>query len=401
MSRFRRPAPTIRLRLTAIYGGLFLASGTALLAITYFLLRREYTGKFFVDSGKLTDYPVPGFLPRGDTRAHLEVMFPQAAAAGRAQSAAALHQLLVGSGIALAVMAVLSIWLGWLIAGRTLRPLRAITSTAREISATSLHRRLALAGPEDELKRLGTTFDDLLERLETAFESQRRFVASASHELRTPLTFQRTLLELALGDPTVDAETRETYQELLAVGEEQEQLIDALLTLSQSQRGLDVHEPVDLATIAATVTAGSAPDGLVLETDLEPALTTGDPRLIERLVANLVTNAICHNYPDGHVTVQTRQQSGRAILRVRNSGKQIEAEEVSRLFQPFERLERDRHGGNGFGLGLSIVDAIANAHHATVAATPGLLGGLDIEVAFPSRDPARASRSGPAAVTAG
>jgi signal transduction histidine kinase len=401
MSRLRRPAPTIRLRLTAIYGGLFLASGTALLAITYFLLRREYTGKFFVNSGKLTDVAIGGFVPRGETRAHLEVMFPQVAAAGQAQSAAALHQLLVGSGIALAIMAVLSIWLGWLIAGRTLRPLRTITNTAREISATSLYRRLAPAGPEDELKQLGTTFDDLLERLEHAFESQRRFAANASHELRTPLTFQRTLLELALGEPDIDAETRETYQELLAIGEEQEQLIEALLTLSQSQRGLDVHEPVDLAAIAATVAASSEQDGLVFETDFESARTTGDPRLIERLVANLVTNATLHNIPHGHVTVETRQEAGHATLRVRNSGEQIAAEDVPRLFQPFERLERDGHGNGGFGLGLSIVDAIANAHEATLTASPGPDGGLDIEVTFPARNSGRSARTHPAAATTG
>jgi signal transduction histidine kinase len=401
MSRFRRPTPTIRLRLTAIYGGLFLASGASLLAITYFLLRREYTGKFFVNSGKLMDFAVPGFLPKGEARAHLEALFPQAAAAGRAQSAAALHELLVGSGIALAVMAVLSIWLGWLIAGRTLRPLRTITNTAREISATSLHRRLALAGPEDELKQLGTTFDDLLERLEHAFESQRQFVANASHELRTPLTFQRTLLEVALGEPDIDAETRETYQELLAVGEEQEELIDALLTLSQSQRGLDVHEPVDLAAIAATVAASCERDGLVFETDFEPARTIGDPRLIERLVANLISNAICHNNPGGHVTVETRQRAGHAILCVRNSGEQISAEDVTRLFQPFERLARDRQGSGGFGLGLSIVYAIAKAHDASLNASPGLDGGLDIEVGFPAGECARVSGSDPAAVTSG
>jgi signal transduction histidine kinase len=401
MSRLRRPAPTIRLRLTAIYGGLFLASGTALLAITYLLLRREYTGKFFVNSGNLMDHAVPGFVPRGDTRAHVEEMFPQAAAAGHAQSVAALHQLLVGSGIALAIMAVLSIWLGWLIAGRALRPLRTITNTAREISATSLHQRLALTGPEDELKQLGTTFDDLLARLEHAFESQRRFAANASHELRTPLTFQRTLVELALGEPDLDPETRETYQELLAVGKEQEQLIDALLTLSQSQRGLDLHEPVDLASLAATVTADSEPDGVVFETDLEPAWMSGDSRLIERLLANLVTNAIQHNTPAGHVTVETRQAGGQATLRVRNSGEQIPTQDVPRLFQPFERLEHDRHAKGGFGLGLSIVDAIAKAHDATITASPGPDGGLDIEVSFPAGDRAPVQRSGPAAVTTG
>jgi signal transduction histidine kinase len=400
MSWLRRPAATIRLRLTAIYGALFLASGATLLAITYFLLRREYTDKFFVSSGKLMDFPVPGFVGRGDTRAHLEALFPQVAAAGRAQSAAALHQLLVGSGIALAIMTVLSIWLGWLIAGRVLRPLRTITTAAREISATSLHRRLALEGPEDELRRLGTTFDDLLARLETAFAAQRRFVAHASHELRTPLTLQRALLELALTDPAADAGTlRAACEKVLAVGREQERLIEALLTLSRSQRGIDVREPVDLTAIAAAVAASSDRDDLVFETDFEPARTTGDHRLIERLAANLVDNAVKHNHPGGTVTVETREAAGGAILRVRNSGEQIEGEDVPRLFQPFERLERERNG-SGLGLGLSIVDAVAKAHGARLTALPGPAGGLDVEVNFPAHADDRAERPTPATVTA-
>jgi len=255
--RLRRPAPTIRLRLTAIYGGLFLASCTILLAITYVLLRREYTGKFFISSGGLSRLTPVYFGPGGRylTGPPQEIVVPSAAAIGHSQSVAALHQLLVDSGIALAVMAVLSIWLGWLIAGRALRPLRTITSAAREISATSLHRRLALHGPEDEIKQLGRMFDGLLERLEGAFEAQRQFVANASHELRTPLTLQRALLELALDDPRVDAAAQETYAELLAVAEEQERLIEALLTLTRSQRGLDGHEPVDVAAISAAVAA--------------------------------------------------------------------------------------------------------------------------------------------------
>ncbi|HEU5371955.1 MAG TPA: ATP-binding protein [Gaiellaceae bacterium] len=386
MSWLRRPAATIRLRLTAIYGGLFLASGTTLLAITYFLLRREYTGKFFINSGRLTDVAVGGYGPRGETSAHFQVVMPAAATAAHAQSVAALHELLVDSGIALAIMAVLSIWLGWLIAGRALRPLRAITSAAREISATSLHRRLALGGPDDELKQLGTTFDDLLERLEDAFQAQRQFVANASHELRTPLTLQRALLELALSDPDADAATfRSACEKVLGVGEDQERLIEALLTLSRSQRGLEVREPVDLAAIAAAAAGSSDRDDLVFETDFEPAETTGDPRLVERLAANLIQNAVKHNRPGGTVTVETREAAGGAVLRVRNSGQKIRVEDLARLFQPFERLERDPNGTGGLGLGLSIVDAVARAHGATLTALPGPEGGLDLEVTFPAR----------------
>jgi signal transduction histidine kinase len=384
----RRPVPTIRLRLTAVYGGLFLASGATLLAITYVLVRRELTGRFFIRSGgKALTGIVSGQSGGGVTVTTHTFHVPnplQVAAAANAQSSAALHQLLVDSGIALAIMAVVSIWLGWLIAGRALSPLRTITKAAREISATSLYRRLSLDGPEDELKQLGTTFDGLLERLEGAFEAQRQFVANASHELRTPLTLERALLELALSDPKADAASlRKTCEKVLDVGKEQERLIEALLTLSRSQRGLDRREPVDLAAIASGVTAAADHEGLSFQTSFQQAYTNGDPRLVERLAANLIGNAIDHNVPDGFVIVETKRRNGTAVLRVANSGRLILPDEVSRLFQPFERLEGDRIERPGFGLGLSIVDAIAKAHGATLTASAPPEGGLDIEVAFP------------------
>ncbi|MDQ1493663.1 MAG: hypothetical protein QOG69_146, partial [Actinomycetota bacterium] len=215
--RARLPAPTIRLRLTFAYGGLFLCSSAALLAITYVLVNHQYTGSFFISSGhsavvqfqssggviqtgklNATSFPVP--VGPNAVAGSRKV----ALAAAQGQSDAALHQLLLDSAIALALMAVLSLWLGWVIAGRALRPLRTITDTARDISASNLHRRLDLEGPDDELKQLGATFDGLLGRLETSFEAQRQFVANASHELRTPLTLERTLLELALSDPNAN-----------------------------------------------------------------------------------------------------------------------------------------------------------------------------------------------------
>jgi signal transduction histidine kinase len=384
-----RPSPTIRLRLTAAYGALFLASGAVLLAITYFLLRHDYTSRFFFSSGEnavvRTGTGSGGQHGLTVTRQTIGGASHVAHLAASAQSAAALHKLLVDSGIALAIMAVLSIWLGWLIAGRALSPLRAITNAAREISATSLHRRLALEGPEDELRQLGTTFDGLLERLESAFAAQRQFVANASHELRTPLTLERALLELALSDPDADAASlRETCEKVLAVGKEQEHLIEALLTLSRSQRGLDRREPVDLAAIAEAATAAADHDGLAFQTSFEPATTTGDPRLVERLAANLVGNAINHNRAGGSVTVRTEARNGIAVLRVANSGQPIRPDDVPRLFQPFERLEDDGAERHGLGVGLSIVDAIARAHGATLTATAPPHGGLDIEVEFPA-----------------
>lgn len=365
------------------------------------LVQHEFTGGFFVSSGRsaVTTITKGGGVVHIDSTGALGPkigigpkgqlgIIPAGkilAAAAQAQSDAALHQLIVDSGIALAIMAMLSIWLGWVLAGRALRPLRTITRTAQQISATSLHRRLDLEGPEDELKELGTTFDRLLERLESAFEAQRQFVANASHELRTPLTLERALLELALTDPHADIGSyRRTCEKLLAVNTQQERLIEALLTLSRSQRGLDRREPVDLAAVAAAAAAAVDRDGLAFETSFEPAPTSGDPRLIERLAANLVDNAVKHNRPGGAVTVQTESRGGRAILRVANTGEPVAAHDVERLLRPFERGDRDRTGDDGFGLGLSIVDAIARAHGAELTVVPGGDGGLEVEVAFPN-----------------
>jgi signal transduction histidine kinase len=308
-----------------------------------------------------------------------------AVAAAQGQSDAALHQLFLSSALALAVMAVLSLWLGWVIAGRALRPLRTITDTARDISASNLHRRLGLEGPDDELKRLGSTFDGLLGRLETSFEAQRQFVANASHELRTPLTLERTLLELALSDPDASVDSyRHTCEQLLAVGEQQERLIESLLTLSRSQRGLDSRQPVDLAAITAAAAAAADHDGLALDTELEPAQTTGNPRLVERLVANLLGNAIHHNIDGGRVSLSTETRDGHAVLTVANTGQKVPSTELERIFLPFQRLDPARtNNGRGLGLGLSIVQAIADAHEATITTRAAADGGLHIEVSFP------------------
>ena len=395
-ARTRLPAPTIRLRLTLVYGGLFLCSAAALLAITYVLVHHQYTGSFFISSGhqaavqfqssgNIDAKPVPGFeVPIGPNA--IAGSRKVAIAAAQGQSDAALHKLFVDSAAALAGMAVLSLWLGWVIAGRALRPIRTITETARDISASSLHRRLALEGPDDELKQLGNTVDGLLARLEISFEAQRQFVANASHELRTPLTLERTLLEVALSDPNASIDSyRRTCEQLLAVGEQQERLIEALLTLSRSQRGLDSRQPVDLAAITAAAAAAADHDGLVLDTTLLPAQTTGNPRLVERLVANLLSNAIHHNVDDGNVSITTETRDGHAVLTVANTGPTIPASELERIFQPFQRLDPGRtNNGNGLGLGLSIVQAIANAHGATITTHAQADGGLQIQISFPA-----------------
>ena len=407
------PAPTIRLRLTLVYGVLFLCSAAALLTITYALVQHAYTGSFFISSARkgvvtskdangnavqllqkaYTVTPVKGGpLGFGPVPIGTKLFAPTqklVIAAAQGQSIAALHKLVVDSAIALALMSVLSLWLGWVIAGRALRPLRTITETARDISASNLHRRLALRGPDDELRRLGNTVDGLLGRLETSFEAQRQFVANASHELRTPLTLERTLLELALSDPHASIDSyRHTCEQLLAVGEQQERLIEALLTLSRSQRGLDSRLPVDLAAITGAAAAAADHDGLAVEADLRPAHTTGNPRLVERLVANLLDNAIRHNVTGGRVDLATATRDGLALLTVANTGPAIPPGELDRLFQPFQRLDAARTSTNGFGLGLSIVRAIADAHDATITTEAPPEGGLRVEVAFHAHDPA-------------
>ncbi|NUT53023.1 MAG: HAMP domain-containing histidine kinase [Saccharothrix sp.] len=298
------------------------------------------------------------------------------------------HQLLVGSVVALALLVPIALAVGWFAAGRVLGPLRAITATAKAISAGNLHQRLDLGDPADELTELGSVLDDLFARLEASFDAQRHFVANASHELRTPLAGLRTLLEVALADPDADADAlRSTCQEALALGGHQERLVHALLVLATSERGVTRRDTLDLAHVVAGVLASrrdrAAQRGVDLAEHLTPAVTTGDRGLIESLVANLIDNAIRHNHPDGHVEITTRASGAQATLTVANSGPVIPDTEVQRLFQPFQRLTPDRDGRReGYGLGLAIVDAVAQAHHATLTTSAPPEGGLSITVRF-------------------
>jgi signal transduction histidine kinase len=290
--------------------------------------------------------------------------------------------------IALAAVAV-ALVVAWWLAGRFLRPLRTMTATAQEISATNLGRRLGVNGPDDELTELGRTLDELFARLQASFESQRRFVANASHELRTPLAGQRTLLQVALADPDADAgRLRSTCEEALALGAQQERLIDALLTLATSERGVERWEPVDLGELAAEIVAGRRHEadarGVTVELVLGDGDASGDRRLIESLIANLVDNAIRHNRTGGRVEISTATRDGRARVAVSNSGATISPEAVDRLFQPFQRLGEDRvRVAGGHGLGLAIVHAIAVAHDAPLVARARPGGGLEVAVSFP------------------
>jgi len=456
----RLPRHTARLRLAALYGGLFFLSGAALLAATYVLFRQAtevrpphlpkvpHTPTIQKLEPPLPAYALPqlrrfqyqlaqtqhqlslrvtGGTPpfaspqlgrdqRRLTRDQQQLAkavhqlaqavrdVAQARTAQAAQRESDSHELVVDSGIALAVVGFLALVAGWLVAGRMLRPIRTITHAARRISSSSLHERLALAGPQDELKELGDTLDDLFARLEAAFDAQRNFVANASHELRTPLTRERTLVQVALGDPSTSEVWRSAGEELLASNREQESLIDALLTLAGSESELDRRERVDLAEICKDVLARAGLDaarlGLRLETDIRPALVDGDPRLIERMVVNLVDNAVGHNVTDGRVLVCTATTDGRAILAVTNSGPVVPAGELDRLFQPFQRLDGKRtHSGNGHGLGLSIVRAVAAAHDATITAEPLPDGGLLLHRHVPAPRRQRSQRFTPRTLT--
>jgi signal transduction histidine kinase len=411
----RLPRPTIRLRLTLLYGALFLVSGAALLGVTFLLVGsatanplvyRGPNGEFSVTftrpnvvTGIFVGEPPPGDLafqapPPGGVSADapkLQVERLQSLAVQ--QHAAEQNQLLIWSGVALGVMAIASIGIGWLVAGRVLEPVRTMAADVRQISATNLHRHLALDGPDDELSDLGNTFNDLLGRLERSFDAQRQFVANASHELRTPLARQRTLIQVALDDPNVSLESlRGTVERVLVAGDQQERLIEALFTLARGERGLERHEPVDLADIARDATNALRSEiegrGLRVETRLASAPTSGDPQLLERLVTNLVDNALRYNLADGRIEIVTATAAQAAVLRVTNTGSVVPADEIGRLFQPFQRLgtDRTRHG-DGWGLGLSIVRAIAGAHDGTVVANARSTGGLEIDVRFPRRSP--------------
>jgi signal transduction histidine kinase len=383
----RLPRRTARLRLTALYGALFLACGAVLLVITYVLVERAIDP---VNLNRLIDLKMPYALSlKGGGRSSAGQLTPLEVALAKAIAGADLGQVLIQAPIALAVVTVLAVALGWVVAGRILRPLATITAAARRISASNLNERLALRGPDDELKALGDTLDDLLTRLEASFEAQRHFVASASHELRTPLTRERAMLQVALDDPGTTAEMwRDTAREVLASNAEQESLIEALLTLASSEGGLSQHEPVDLAAVTGEVLLTRLTEadrlGLRIRAATQPAALDGDLLLTERLVANLVDNAVRHNVAGGHIEVTTRTRDGRAVLSVASTGPVIAAAEVGRLFQPFQRLNGRRgHHGAGHGLGLSIVRAIATAHGAAIGARALRGGGLAVDVTFP------------------
>ncbi|MFF5234664.1 sensor histidine kinase [Dactylosporangium sp. NPDC000521] len=362
----------IRTRLTVLYGVLFLLGGAILLGVTYILVKQNIHQR-----GAGTAADLPAEIKFGDVEINQFIAQLQARQARIEQDT--LDTLITQGAIALGVVTVIGVGFGWLMAERALRPVGRITETARRVAGGSLHERIALQGPADEIKELADTFDSMLERLDGAFDGQRRFVASASHELRTPLTINRTLIEVALGRPSPPPELVHLGETLLAVNARHERLIDGLLTLVASEQALTVHEPVDVAEIARHVTAGLSGD-----LQLEPAVTVGDPVLVERIVQNLVDNAVAYNVPDGAVWVRTRTTGARVELVVENTGPAIPAYEVPRLFEPFRRLRGRTGSAQGTGLGLSIVRSVAVAHGGRVDARPRDGGGLIVTVTLPT-----------------
>ncbi len=372
----RLPVPgasrgSARLRLTLLYSGMFLLLGTIVVVIIFL-----FTSVGTVVHGSSVQSAKPGAVGTVGPVGKLDL--------GGQQHSIDQGRLLTASWLVLIFTAIGSTVLGWFIAGRVLRPLRQMTETAQTISARNLGDRLALSGPDDEFKRLGDTFDELLGRLQSAFESQRRFVANAAHELRTPLTVDRTLLQVALANPDAGVEQwRATCEELLVSGREQERLLEALLTLASSERGLERSEPVDLAVIVARVAAMD--EAGHLKATLSSAPVSGDPALIERLTANLIDNAIRHNDERRVLEVSTGVVGEWSYLTVENTGSVVPAWALQRLFEPFSRVEEVRRAETTehHGLGLSIVRSIATAHHAEVEARPREGGGLAVTVRFP------------------
>jgi two-component system sensor histidine kinase VanS len=387
------PPRTIRRRLTLLYSGLFFVSGAALLAITYVLVRRSNRPDLIIPTGTRNGSTSPGALSKAlakpDVALYVRQLGEQQYARALHLRAEDLHQLLVRSGIALAIMTVVSIALGWLIAGRVLRPLRAMTTTTRQISERNLHERLAFSGPRDELKDLADTIDGLLARLQAHVAEQRRFAANASHELRTPLAITQTLLDVARNDP--DRDNSELVERLRAVNTRAIDLTEALLVLSGADQRSFTREPLDLSLMAEEATEMLLPlaegRGVAIETSVEMTPTTGSRALLLQLSTNLVHNAIVHNLPgQGTIWVSTSARADIVELTVENTGETLAPQMVSTLAEAFLRGdERVRADHAGVGLGLAIVKSIAQAHDGTLTLIPRPAGGLRVTVQLPAR----------------
>ncbi|MER5602150.1 HAMP domain-containing sensor histidine kinase [Streptomyces sp. NPDC002265] len=380
--------PTIRIRLTLLYGGMFLIAGIMLLSIIYLLAAQALSVgselPFTVIYGKVGSNTCA--LPQNPTPDELNHAM---SACVNLQRQHALDDLLSRSLLALLGLAVIAFAFGYAMAGRVLSPLGRITRTARAVAGSDLSRRIELDGPDDELKELADTFDDMLERLQRAFTAQQRFVGNASHELRTPLAINRTLLEVHLSDPGAPVELQQLGKTLLATNERSEQLVEGLLLLARSDNQIVERKPVDLAEVAEQavdqVHAEAEAKGVEIRGERKPAVVQGNGVLLERIALNLVQNAVRYNVPSGGwVEVTTEVGHGQAVLVVSNTGPVVPAYEIDNLFEPFRRLRTERTGSDkGVGLGLSIVRSVARAHGGHISAQPREGGGLVMRVTLP------------------
>ncbi|MFF3634791.1 sensor histidine kinase [Streptomyces sp. NPDC002250] len=384
--------PTIRIRLTLLYGGMFLIAGILLLSIIYLLAAQAIT------NGNAPLFKIVSFqelkvssdnCPAITNQVPLADFNDAISRCADHQRQAALDNLLSRSLLALLGLAVIAFAFGYAMAGRVLSPLGRITRTARQVAGSDLSRRIELDGPDDELKELADTFDEMLERLERAFTAQQRFVGNASHELRTPLAINRTLLEVHLSDPNAPVELQQLGKTLLATNERSEQLVEGLLLLARSDNQIVERKPVDLAEVAGQavdqVHAEAEAKGVALRGERKPAVVQGNGVLLERIALNLLQNAVRYNVAEnGCVEVTTEVQHGQAVLTVSNTGPVVPAYEIDNLFEPFRRLRTERTGSDkGVGLGLSIVRSVARAHGGHIVATPREGGGLVMRVTLP------------------
>ncbi|GAA2749096.1 MULTISPECIES: sensor histidine kinase [Kitasatospora] len=381
--------PTIRIRLTLLYGGMFLMAGVVLLLLMYYFVRQA-----------LQDASLPHLVlgqnqrvltPDGQSITDQATLDRWLAEYQAVQSNQALNTLLRKALTALVCLAVIAFAVGYAMAGRVLHPLGRITRTAREVAGSDLHRRIELDGPDDELKELADTFDDMLERLDRAFDSQRRFVSNASHELRTPLAINRTLLEVQLSDPNTSADLQQLGKTLLATNERSEQLVEGLLLLARSENEITERRPVELSEVALRALEQVRPEAggreVVLRSELNPASVAGNGVLLERVALNLLQNAVRYNAPDGWVEITTAPVAGGGgELVVSNTGPVVPGYELEHIFEPFRRVKgADRtRSDKGVGLGLSIVRSVVRAHGGTIEATARPGGGLRVQVRIPT-----------------
>jgi signal transduction histidine kinase len=395
---------SVRARIALACVALFLVTGGAFVGAVYTLVDHSLASVPEAGSAKTVKAPPAPVLRAckldqykgalsGPQMAKCKQAFADGARFGAAgQRANDLHALLLWSLAGLAVATVVAGLLGWVIGRRILGPLHKVTGAARRASQERLDERIRLDGPADELKELADTFDDMLDRLDRAFASQRRFVANASHELRTPLTSMRTLIDVAMAKPTRTTEALEVLVDRVRHALAQsEAIIDGLLTLARSDRGLTSRELVDLEAAAQDALDQAVPTarraGVVVEADLTAAPILGDRVLVERMVANLVDNAVRYNVPGGSVQVETGTRHGQSCLSVTNTGPVVPEEQVASLFEPFTRLDQRVPNGTGVGLGLSIVASVAAAHHGHLRALAVPTGGLKVTVGFATTVP--------------